>query len=63
MGIGSGLGFLGDVLEEERKGLCGPRYGHRLSRISLRARFSTEVKTAGNYVAFLGRPQFNLVKP
>ena len=35
--IGSGLAFVGEALEEERRALCGPRYEHMAQRKAVRA--------------------------
>lgn len=55
--IVSGLEFVGEVLEEERTALCGPRYQHDSQRQALRAGSVTSSMSLGGRRVEVGRPR------
>lgn len=59
--IVSGLGFVGEVLEEERTALCGPRYQHDPQRMAQRAGLVPSSLSLGGRRVGVARPRVRSV--
>jgi transposase-like protein len=55
--VESGMKALGDLLEEERTGLCGPRYKHESERAAYRAGYATGELAMGGRRVQVRRPR------
>src|SRR5262245_43286048 len=55
--VESGMKALGDLLEQERTELCGPRYKHEPERVAHRAGFATGELAMGGRRVQVRRPR------